>query len=87
MGLWEFVASTHPVLRAAVVAGVGFIVIEMVKPGFAFAQLGPSDYVERGFMKNITVDLGDDDPTVIKGTYLPWWGVPLGLFGFFSLFV
>jgi len=90
MGLWEFVASTHPVMRAAVVAAVAFVGVELFKPGFAFAQLGPNDYVERGFMKNLTIDLGGDqgqEETIIKGTWLPWWGVPLGAFAFFSLFV
>jgi len=90
MGLFEFVASTHPVLRAAVVAAFGFVAVELFKPGFAFAQLGPNDYVERGFMKNITIDIGGDagqEETVIKGTWLPWWGIPLGAFTLFALFV
>lgn len=84
-GIWTLVKTTNPVIRAAVVGGAAYLFVEMLKPGFAFANLGGGSYIPRGFMEDVVVD--DDDDAIVSGTYFPWWSLPLGLFVFFSLFV
>lgn len=86
MGVWDVIKTTNPFIRAAAVAALGYVAVEAVKPGFAFAQVAPGEYVERG-LKPTPIDTGDDEPSYIEGTWIPWWGVPLGLFAFFGLFV
>lgn len=86
MGLWTLIRTTNPFIRAALVAAIGYIGVEMVKPGFAFAQISPGEYVAKG-LSPTPIDTGDDEPSYISSTLTPWWSVPLGLFLLFGLFV
>lgn len=76
-------------IRALVAAGAGYLLLELYKPGFAFA---PSEdgYIARPFSLFTSSDssssIGDDEDTIMP-TNIPWWAIPVGLFGLFALFV
>lgn len=84
-GIWKLIVSTHPIIRAATIGGLAYLAVEMVKPGFAFANLGGGNYLQRGFMEDTVVN--EDEDAIVSGTYFPWWSLPLGLFALFALFV
>lgn len=84
-GVWDIIKTTPPVVRALIIGGLSYFVVEMFKPGFAFADVGGGNYIPRSFKEDQIIN--EDEDMIVKGTTFPWWSVPLGLFVIFSLFV
>jgi len=83
--IWYYIKTTNFAVRALLLAGASYLAIEMFKPGFAFADIGGGSYVPRTFNEDQIID--EDQDTIVSGSYLTWWSVPLGLFLLFVLFV
>jgi hypothetical protein len=86
----KFIFGIPVALRALLAAGAGYLLLELYKPGFAFASTSEG-YVARPFSllssSDSTSYAGDDDEDTILPTSIPWWTIPVGLFGLFVLFV
>lgn len=79
---WYF--SYNPLLRGAVWAIGSWVLIEALKPGFAFADVD-GEFITRPFGRSKSIELDDGD--IISGTLFTWWAVPLLAFIIFGLFV
>ncbi len=75
-------------IRALIAAGGGYLLLELIKPGFAFKET-PDGYIAKpfGFFSSTSPDEYTSDEDTIGTTNIPWWLIPLGIFGFFVLFV
>lgn len=74
----------NPITRGAIWAGVAYVFMEFLKPGFAYSIIG-NDYYPRSFKQD--TDLPEEGGAVVPGTSVPWWTVPLAFFVVFGLFI
>lgn len=78
-------ASIHPIIRGILIAGAGFLAVEMIKPSFAFMDVGGGNYLARQFKQDMIID--ENEELIMKGTNFPWWAVPLALFIVFGFII
>lgn len=79
---WYF--SFHPLLRGAVWAIGTWLLVESIKPNFAFVDYD-GEFIARPFGgKNATET---EDGEVIAGSWLTWWTLPLLAFIVFGLII
>lgn len=76
--------SIDPLIRGGLWATAAFLLVEIWKPGFAFAESDGTFY-PRPFGSSSVAYTETDD--AVQGTNFPWWAFVLSFFVIFGLFI
>ena len=76
--------SFNPIFRGALACFGVWLGVELLKPGFAFAEMGDGMFYARPWGKDSVLEVENEE---IAGTRVPWFLLPVGAFILFGLFI